>query len=75
MRTPAVDLGPLIDQERVQAVERLVSEAIEGGGRFVGDVPPPPTGGSFSRPGFLRYVPEQSGLANQEVFGPVAAIF
>jgi succinate-semialdehyde dehydrogenase/glutarate-semialdehyde dehydrogenase len=74
-RTPAVDLGPLIDQERLAAVERLVSEAIEGGAGFVGEAPALPTEGNFTRPGFLRDVPEQSGLANQEVFGPVAPIF
>ncbi|MHB1534641.1 MAG: NAD-dependent succinate-semialdehyde dehydrogenase, partial [Acidimicrobiales bacterium] len=72
---PVPDLGPLIDRSRVDAVEALASEALEGGARWVGPAPSVPPGACYTRPGFLRDVPPDAGLATTEVFGPVSGVF
>ncbi len=72
---PVPDLGPLIDKERCDAVEALVSEAIDGGAAWLGPKSKLPPGSCYQQPGFLVDVPPACGLAATEVFGPVAGIF
>ena len=72
---PDPDLGPMIDRDRKQAVEALVEEALAAGARPATRQRPVPDGGSYAAPMLLTGVPEHTGLARQEVFGPVAGIF
>jgi len=69
------DLGPLIDQERVAAVEGLVDEAINGGAYRLTKPNSVPAGGSYAAPVLLADVPPGARVGCSEVFGPVAAIF
>ena len=68
------DLGPCIDDARVQAVDALVDEALDRGAKRVTAAHDLPGTGSFCRPTLLTGVPADCGLATEEVFGPAAAI-
>jgi len=69
-----VDVGPLIDQNAVDSVSQLVTDAVHDGARVVtggqaGDGP-----GYFYPPTVLVDVPAESEIVKQEIFGPVAPI-
>ncbi|MGH3656268.1 MAG: NAD-dependent succinate-semialdehyde dehydrogenase, partial [Micromonosporaceae bacterium] len=72
---PTPDLGPLIDNSRVEAVRDLVAEAVDAGAKPLTAAKPVPDGGSYAAPVLLGDVPEGVGLSCQEVFGPVAGVF
>ncbi|WP_415854194.1 aldehyde dehydrogenase family protein [Sinomonas sp. G460-2] len=72
---PVPDLGPMINQDSVASVQRMVDEALELGAKERTSWRQVPAGGSFLRPMLLTDVPEQAALAREEVFGPVAAAF
>lgn len=72
---PTPDLGPLIDDAAVHSVEALVAEALDGGARLLTRRAQVPAAGSYAVPALLDNVPADTGLACQEVFGPVAGIF
>jgi succinate-semialdehyde dehydrogenase/glutarate-semialdehyde dehydrogenase len=73
-----VDVGPLIDQNAVDSVGQLVTDAVHDGARLVvGGKPldgPDHAAGHFYPPTVLVDVPAESEIAKQEIFGPVAAI-
>jgi succinate-semialdehyde dehydrogenase/glutarate-semialdehyde dehydrogenase len=65
-------MGPLANARRVEAMERLVRDAVERGAAVV-------TGGRrLNKPGFfwpptvLRDVPDSAAVMNEEPFGPLA---
>ncbi|MES0885246.1 NAD-dependent succinate-semialdehyde dehydrogenase [Roseibium sp. SCP14] len=70
----ATDMGPLINQRRLDAMstltERSVSDGAElvHGGNRIGD------NGWFFEPTVLTQVPEQSVGFQEEIFGPIASI-
>ena len=72
---PVPDLGPMIDQDSVTAVQRMVDQALELGAKERTSWREVPAQGSFLRPMLLTDVPEEAALAREEVFGPVAAAF
>jgi succinate-semialdehyde dehydrogenase/glutarate-semialdehyde dehydrogenase len=72
---PPPDLGPLIDRSRVQAVEKLVAEAEDAGGRRLTGGGPTPGSGSYSAPCLVENVEPSVSLFDEEVFGPAAGIF
>ncbi|MDF9276227.1 NAD-dependent succinate-semialdehyde dehydrogenase [Arthrobacter sp. EH-1B-1] len=72
--SPVPDLGPLIDDERVSAVQALVDDALNRGARRVTHRTEAPTGGSFLAPTLLTDVPADAPLVTEEVFGPAAGI-
>ena len=72
-----VDVGPLIDQNAVDSVSQLVTDAVHDGARLVvggkpldGQQHP----GNFYPPTVLVDVPAESEIVRQEIFGPVAPI-
>ncbi|RWI54719.1 MAG: NAD-dependent succinate-semialdehyde dehydrogenase [Mesorhizobium sp.] len=71
---PTVQMGPLANDRRVEAMEELVSDAVakgatvKTGGRRIGNV------GNFYAPTVLEGVSSDSRLMNEEPFGPVAPI-
>ena len=71
---PVPDLGPLIDQERVDAVRTMIDDAVDRGGRLLTTRTEVPAGGTFLAPALVRDAPADSALAYEEVFGPAAAI-
>ena len=71
---PVPDLGPLIDVQRRDAVEGMVSEALALGAQRITHERPD-LEGSFTAPTLLTGVPAGARLGCEEVFGPAAAIF
>jgi succinate-semialdehyde dehydrogenase/glutarate-semialdehyde dehydrogenase len=69
-----VGLGPLVNQDTVEKVERIVRETVSAGARTVlgGERPDGP--GWFYPPTVLLDVPAGSPATEEEIFGPVAPI-
>lgn len=70
-----VDLGPLIDSSRVNAVTTVVEQAERAGARRTTRDVALPDGGSYAAPALLVDVPDNTPLGCEEVFGPVAGVF
>ena len=69
-----VDVGPLIDQNAVDSVSQLVTDAVHDGARLVVGGKPGDGPGTFYPPTVLVDVPAESEIVRQEIFGPVAPI-
>jgi succinate-semialdehyde dehydrogenase/glutarate-semialdehyde dehydrogenase len=69
-----VALGPLVNEDTVEKVERIVRETVAAGARTVigGERPDGP--GWFYPPTVLLDVPAGSPATEEEIFGPVAPI-
>ncbi len=69
-----VDVGPLINEQAVESVSQLVTDAVHDGARLLvgGDAPDGP--GYFFNPTVLVDVPAESAINAEEIFGPVAPI-
>lgn len=72
---PVPDLGPVIDSDRVRAVDALVIEALEGGARSLTRDRELPQRGSWVAPMLLADVPAGARIGREEVFGPAAGIW
>jgi glyceraldehyde-3-phosphate dehydrogenase (NADP+) len=68
----STDMGPLINEQAAQEIERLVHEAIDAGAalRAGGQ-----RDGSGFTPTVLEDVPDSCTVARDEVYGPVTAVF
>ncbi|MDH6291354.1 acyl-CoA reductase-like NAD-dependent aldehyde dehydrogenase [Rhodococcus opacus] len=73
LSTPAPDLAACIDERPVRAVNDMVAEAMDAGAKKITRDFDLPTG-AFCAPALLVDLPENVGLATDEVFGPAAAI-
>jgi succinate-semialdehyde dehydrogenase/glutarate-semialdehyde dehydrogenase len=71
---PVPELGPVIDAERVAAVQSLVDDALSRGARQVTQRTDVPAKGSFLAPTLLADVPDDARLVTEEVFGPAAGV-
>ena len=72
---PLPDLGPVIDQARVDEVTALVEDALERGARRLTAPRELPAAGTWLAPTLLADVPRDARIAREEVFGPAAGIF
>lgn len=70
---PGVQMGPMITERRVRAVEDLVNDALASGAELVLGGKPVAGKGYFFAPTVLSNVPETARLAREEPFGPIAA--
>ncbi len=73
-QTDGVDVGPLIDQNAVDSVSQLVTDAVHDGARLVTGGKPHDGEGYFYPPTVLVDVPAEAEIVRQEIFGPVAPI-
>ena len=75
---PASEMGPVLDKDNVNRIERLVNEAIEAGAQPVLRGGPfvegPLSAGAFYSPTLLRIADSKLPIAQNEVFGPVMTI-
>jgi RHH-type proline utilization regulon transcriptional repressor/proline dehydrogenase/delta 1-pyrroline-5-carboxylate dehydrogenase len=72
---PAASIGPLIDRESVDRVNRYAEiGARDGKVVFRGALGPATARGTFVAPVIVADVPPSSPLAEEEVFGPVLAV-
>lgn len=69
-----VDVGPLIDEDAVESVARLVTDAVHDGARVVTGGARPDGAGWFYQPTVLLDVAADSAINTEEIFGPVAPI-
>lgn len=69
-----VEMGPLANERRIPAIEALVTDAIERGGRLVTGGRRIGNEGWFFEPTVLADVPQEARIMNEEPFGPVAVI-
>ena len=70
-----VTQGPLINQAALAKVERHVQDAVAQGASLVAGGARHARGGTFYEPTVLTNASTRMLLANEETFGPVAAIF
>ena len=69
-----VSIGPLINQQALQKVKRLVSAAEAAGATIVVGGESHPLGGTFYAPTLLTGVEPTMEICREEIFGPVAAV-
>jgi len=69
-----VNIGPLIDEQARQKVERHVHDALVGGARLLVGGGPAPLGGNFWLPTVLLDARSDMLVAREETFGPVAPL-
>ena len=65
-------MGPLIEQQAIDKVERHVADALERGGELLAGGEH--LGGLFYSPTVIAGVPPEAAMACEETFGPVAGI-
>jgi succinate-semialdehyde dehydrogenase/glutarate-semialdehyde dehydrogenase len=70
-----VEQGPLIDERALAKVESHVADALAKGGRLETGGRRHSLGGTFFEPTVLSEATEAMVLAQEETFGPVAALF
>ncbi|MBS44379.1 MAG: NAD-dependent succinate-semialdehyde dehydrogenase [Nocardioides sp.] len=68
------DVGPLIDEDALDSVGQLVTDAVHDGARVVTGGERVDGQGWFYRPTVLVDVPPESEINTQEIFGPVAPV-
>lgn len=69
---PSTQMGPLINERRLQAVERLVADAVTKGARIETGGARLDRPGHFYAPTVLSNVTPEMAIMNEEPFGPVA---
>jgi succinate-semialdehyde dehydrogenase/glutarate-semialdehyde dehydrogenase len=69
---PETRIGPLIEQQAIDKVERHVADALERGGELLAGGEH--LGGLFYSPTVIAGVPAEAAMACEETFGPVAGI-
>ncbi len=70
-----VTIGPLINQEALAKVERIVGDAVAKGARVLTGGKRHSLGGTFYEPTVLAGVKPGMAVSNEEIFGPVAPVF
>ena len=68
-------LGPLINMDAVETVERHIDDALSKGANVVIGGKRHELGGTFFEPTVLTDVNSDMSLASEEIFGPVAPLF
>ncbi|WP_299508388.1 NAD-dependent succinate-semialdehyde dehydrogenase [uncultured Roseobacter sp.] len=70
---PATTMGPMANERRVEAMERIVADAVERGAK-VTHGGKRRNDGCYFEPTLIRDLPDDSLLMTEEPFGPVAPI-
>jgi succinate-semialdehyde dehydrogenase/glutarate-semialdehyde dehydrogenase len=67
-------MGPLANDRRIPAIEALIQDAVERGGKLLAGGNRIGNRGNFFEPSVLVDVPTEARIMNEEPFGPVAII-
>lgn len=70
-----ITIGPLINKQALEKVERLVSDAVDKGATLICGGRQPEQGGTFYEPTVMIGANSSMALAKEEIFGPIAPIF
>ncbi|RWR31172.1 NAD-dependent succinate-semialdehyde dehydrogenase [Sinirhodobacter populi] len=71
---PNSQMGPLANERRIPALERMIADAVDKGGRLVTGGHRIGNEGWFFEPTVLADVPVTAEVMNEEPFGPLAVI-
>lgn len=71
---PESDLGPLIDQNAIDKVEKLIADAKNKGAVVKAGGKQSDLGGTFFSPTVLTGITKEMLIASEEIFGPVAPL-
>ncbi len=73
---PAVNQGPLINEQQFQKVDGIVRDAVSKGARLVsGGGIHPTLKGRFYQPTVLANITENMKIYSEEIFGPVCPLY
>lgn len=73
---PAVNHGPLINEQQYLKVDGIVKDAVSKGARVVsGGGIHPTLGGRFYQPTVLANITENMKIYNEEIFGPICPLY
>lgn len=73
---PAVNQGPLINEQQFQKVDGIVKDAVSKGARVVsGGGIHPTLKGRFYQPTVLSNITEDMKIYNEEIFGPICPLY
>lgn len=67
-------MGPLANDRRIPAIESLIADAVDRGGRLLAGGRRIGNEGNFFEPTVLADVPASARIMNEEPFGPVAIV-
>lgn len=70
-----INIGPLIDQDGVKKVSEHVQDAVDHGAELLLGGHPHPLGGNFFSPTLISFANQKMKVAQEETFGPLAAVF
>lgn len=70
-----VEIGPLINDQAMEKVERLVKDAIDKGAKAITGGYRNDSGNRFYEPTVLTGVTSEMACSREEIFGPVAPLF
>ena len=70
-----VDIGPLINSQAIDKIEKMISSAKQSGGKILCGGQRHALGGNFFEPTVMIDVPETASIATEEIFGPVAVLY
>lgn len=68
------EIGPLINSQALQKMDELMNDALAKGAEILLGGSRHELGGNFFQPTLLRNIDDSMRLANEEIFGPIAAI-
>ncbi|WP_439617819.1 NAD-dependent succinate-semialdehyde dehydrogenase [Shinella sp.] len=69
-----IDMGPMANARRLDAMDRLIGDAVAKGGRLLAGGNRIGNAGFFFEPTVLADVPQDAAIMNEEPFGPVAVV-
>ncbi|SDN22577.1 aldehyde dehydrogenase [Alkalicoccus daliensis] len=75
LKDKSLDMGPLVNQERMDEVDEMVQEAVKNGAKVLaGGKPADVEKGFFYEPTVLSNVSQEMNIIQEEIFGPVLPI-
>lgn len=72
---PGVEIGPLIDENAIVKIGRLVHDAVEKGAEITVGGDNHNAGKLFYQPSIIEGCVKEMAISKEEIFGPVSAIF
>ena len=72
---PCVQIGPLIDKNAVEKINRLIQDAVEKGAVVTAGGDRHEAGELFYQPTVIEKCTRQMALSKEEMFGPVSSVF
>jgi succinate-semialdehyde dehydrogenase/glutarate-semialdehyde dehydrogenase len=72
---PNVEIGPLIDENAIEKINRLMNDALERGATITAGGNKHEAGKLFYQPSIIEGCNSEMAVSREEIFGPVSAIY